>query len=93
MSAAGRPPRVRVNAHDLSDGRGERPGFAEQPLRERLRLVGAVEGVALADLPHHRDERVVLEVLADAGQVDDRIDPDAAKGVGRADAGKQQQLR
>ena len=69
MSAAGRPGPGADEGDHLGDRRGQRPRPAQQPLGEVLRLVGAVERRALGDLPEQGHERVVLEVVADAGQL------------------------
>ena len=69
-------PRAREGA-DLGDRRAELAAAAQQPLRQRLRLVGPVERVLVGDLPDDRHERVVLEVAPDAGQLVARLTPAA----------------
>ena len=41
----------------------------------------------------HRREEVVVQVLADPGQVGDDVDPDRAQMLGGPDSGEQEQLR
>ena len=41
----------------------------------------------------HRREEMVVQVLADPGQVGDDVDPDRAQMLGRPDSGEQEQLR
>ena len=49
MSAAGSPDRVRTNAHDLGDGRGERARAAQHPLGEVPRAFGVRERAGVRD--------------------------------------------
>ena len=66
VGARAGPARVRVKAHTSATVELSLPAAAQQPLGERLRLVGAVERVLVGDFPDDRHERVVLEVAPDA---------------------------
>jgi hypothetical protein len=77
----------------LGDGRGQRTGAPQEPLGQVLRCVGLVERVGVGHLPHHREERVVLEVASDAAQLVDDRHADLPEVLGRADARQHQDLR
>ena len=64
---------------------------------EEMRLAGGQAGGGRPDLAlgaeDHRREQVVVQVLADAGQVGDDVDPERAQVVRGPDAREQEQLR
>ena len=94
MSAAGRPPRVRVKATTSATVELSLPERRSSHSASGLRLVGAVQRVLVGDLPDHRHERVVLEVAPDAGQLVARPRTPAARSSSAGpDARQQQQLR
>jgi hypothetical protein len=68
-----------------------------EPLRADHQLAVRPQVLAdrdrLVDLELHVDQRVVVHVLADAGQVDPAVDADLLEMFGRADARQHEQLR
>ncbi len=74
-----------------------RAGAEEPPLQERgdepVEADLAVEGDGLQGGPEGKGDRVILQVRADAGQVEQRRDVHLLKMRSRADAGKHEDLR
>ena len=93
MSAAGRPPRVRVNATTSATVEVSGPLRRSSHSASRLGPVPAVERALVRDLPDHRHERVVLQVAPDSRQVVAHLHAGRLQLAGRADARQQQQLR
>ena len=73
------------------------PGPGEQPLRPDRGLIPRLERVGqrhrLKAFVLHVDLEVILQVLADAGKVEDDGDAERSRDVGRPDARALQQLR
>ena len=77
----------------LGDVRGERPGLALLELLQRGGLEGQQQAHRLGRAPHPVGRRVVGEVLAHRGLVEQDVDLAQHQVLGRADAGEHQQLR
>ena len=84
---------MRTKATDSATVEDSGPVAAQEPLGQVLRGVGLVERVGVGHLPHHREERVVLEVASDAAQLVGDRHADLLEVLGRADARQHQDLR
>ena len=93
MSAAGSPPRVRVKATTSATVELSLPGPAQQPLGERLRLVGAVQRVRVGTSQISVTKGWSWRLRPTPRQVVARLHAGRAQLVGRADARQQQELR
>src|SRR5215217_588685 len=80
-----------VDEHELHVGADER--WVAAPQHRGLGVVGGAWRYLTFRLEDEAEQGVVVEVLPDAGQLVDHIDPDFAEVFGRADPGEEQKLR
>lgn len=82
---------------DGDGGQGLPAGGQRAAAQEIVNLLGVLAGLVgrahrLAQRPGHDDRRVVLQTLANPGQIDHHVDAVLGEMGGRADAGEHQQL-
>ena len=81
-----------MEGDDLGDGGAQRARAPQQPLGQEPRVLGDVQRVGVRHPPDDRDERVVLEVAANARQLVAHVHADGPQLVRRSDPRQLEEL-